>query len=308
MYLKKLWAVLPLLALSICQSCSSGSSENHSTSLAKTEERAEADTTNAITSAQSTPPLPDQKIIRTADFNCKVQNVFNVVTQLEQTVLSMGGAIEESNISNTNSEITSLPYKTDSLRQIQTYTTTAQLTLRVPVQSLDKMINTIPGLVSFIDSRTIRQTNATFQYLLNDLKNNAAEKRLAQNINPGKNPNNTLQIRQYTDNREEQNINRKIENLKIIDNVTYATLTIALSQPEQVYAQIVTDTRHITRIPFTTQLTKALSTGWEVLIEFAIGLITAWPLLLLLTFIIMLVRRYRNNKYAKMIRVSNPMG
>jgi hypothetical protein len=80
-----------------------------------------------------------RKVIRTADFRCRVNDVFTASTSLENTVKSVGGIVEESRMNNENNFTQSIYHTADSLKEIHTYTTTAYLTLRVLVASLDSV-------------------------------------------------------------------------------------------------------------------------------------------------------------------------
>lgn len=73
-----------------------------------------------------------RKRVRTADVRCRVRNVFAATAILEQTVNRMNGVIVESSLGNDFGTQTDLAYSADSLRRMQLYTPTANLTLRVP--------------------------------------------------------------------------------------------------------------------------------------------------------------------------------
>ena len=88
-------------------------------------------------------------------------------------------------------------------------------------------------------------------------------------------------MEEYEDERKEQKIDRKIGNLQMLDVASFATITVAFSQPEQVYIQTVVNPEHFTQTPFSLQCTAALNNGWDVVRTVAIALINLWPLLLL---------------------------
>ncbi|MCW3122569.1 MAG: hypothetical protein JWQ38_2061 [Flavipsychrobacter sp.] len=280
---KKLLWVLPVL-LTACGR-GNNTSEHNSNPAATSANSSISDTVAEKSLALNS---PERKVIRTADLRCKVQNVYTATTKLEQMVKATGGIVQESHIFNDATATKTAWYTQDSVRELQTYTCNATLTLRIPTQYLDSVINAIPGMVSFIDNRTVKQSDVTYQYLNNELKNLAVNMHIIAPIK-GKQQ---LAARQYEDSKEEQQIDRKVENLLLMDNVSYATLTVALSQPEQVFAQTIVNVAHATRTPLILQCKAALYNGWEMTMSFIIVLVNIWPLLILLALWIVYRKRW----------------
>ena len=171
---KKLLLLLPVLSLMACANGDRGT-RYAATANSTSVQSEEGSTSPAVPAANTSAIIPGHKIIRTADLQCKVPNVFNATTRLEQLVRSVGGIVQESQLSNRNTEIKTAYYKPDSLKQLQTYTTTSFITLRVPYMYLDSVVNAIPAMANFIDSRTLKQSDVTYQYLANELKNQSGD-------------------------------------------------------------------------------------------------------------------------------------
>jgi hypothetical protein len=297
---KKLLWLVPLFATAACGSASMNKDSN--SRVADTTAAAAAASPSSYSAAPAL-TVPERKIKRTADFHCKVQNVFSSVTTLEQLVKANGGIVQESNIENSGTETKTSYYKPDSLRQTQIYTTTALLTLRVPSQRLDSLINAIPGLTTFIESRRLRQSDVTYQYLANDLKNEANETHAtATAMKLARKSKDAIDAGQYEADRKEQQIGRKIENLQLLDDVSYATITVAFSQPEQVFVQTIVNPEHITSLPFNTQCRAAINTGLELVSAILVALISVWPLLLLSVAGLVIYLRIRQRKIATAVK------
>ena len=227
---------------------------------------------------------PGRKIIHTADFRCKVQNVLAATTGLEQLVKSLGGVVQESHMDNANNVTKTSYYKPDSLRQVQTYTATSQLTLRVPAQYMDSVLRAIPGLTGFIDSRTLKQNDVTWTYVANELKNATGNTRstTSQALKLARKSKEPIEVQEYEDSRHEKMVDRKMANLQLMDEVSYATVTIALSQPEQVYIQTIVNPDFFTQTPFSLQCKEALHNGLDFIRGFIVALISIWPLILVI--------------------------
>jgi hypothetical protein len=295
MQTKKLLWLLPMLVLAACGHSGSGGYEN--ASIIPATESNKSDTTAAI-AANAPINSPERKIIHTADFTCQVRDVFAATTALENLVKSAGGIVQESHIDNAVYEKQTSYYTADSLRETTTYTTTSKLTLRVPVAYMDSVVKAIPALSSFIDSRTLKQNDVTYQYLSNVLKNqvgtnNGLTGKIMQPAKKGREP---LSVQYYDDSKQEQRIDRKIENMNLSENVAYATLTVAFSQPEQVYIHNIANAAHMAKTPLLIQCKSAIYSGWEMLMSIFILLIRLWPLMLVGLIAALLYKRlFRRN-------------
>ncbi len=294
---KKLW-LIPLLCLA---ACSGGEYKNAESYSAGAPAAASAGRSDTLPEAKSLPlNSSSRKVIHTVDFNCKVENVFVAVNKLENLVKSTGGIVQESHIGNRENDSRVIYYKPDSLRKMVVYTTTATLTLRIPAAVLDSVINVIPSLSCFIDSRTIKQSDVTWKYLANELKNNTGNtntttKKALALARKSKEP---IEVQKFEDEKEEQKTDRKIENLNLLDDVNYPTLTVVFTQPEQVFVQTIVNASVLTSEPFSSRFKVALSNGWDGIGVCLVGLVNIWPLWLLIIPIIFIIRRFKHRKQA----------
>lgn len=291
---------MPLLFLAACSNSGYKNDYSKSAAAPASESMSKADSTPAIAMAPAPLNAPERKVIHTADFHCKVKNVFTAVTTLENLVKSVGGVVQESHMDNSGYDTRTAYYKPDSLRQTQTYTTTATLTLRIPSSAIDSVIGEIPSMTCFIDSRTLRQSDVTYRLLSNELKNQVGnpQNTSARALALARKSKEPIEVQEYEDGKQEQKIGRKIENLSIMDDVNYATLTVAFSQPEQVFVQTIVNPGYFTHTPLLLQCKAALANGWDAVIAFAIGIINIWPLMLILFAVLIIYRRIRHRRLA----------
>lgn len=87
---------------------------------------------------------------------------------------NLHGVIIESRMENSTTGTNIFPYKPDSLKQATSFTTTAHLTLRVPVKQLDTLLYGVAAQAGFIDARVLQLEYVTLQHLSNQLKEAAA--------------------------------------------------------------------------------------------------------------------------------------
>ena len=227
---------------------------------------------------------------------CRVTDVYAATAQAERLVTASGGQISESNFENQMNNIKSLPYSKDSVRQVQSYTTTAHLTLRIPVKRLDSVLTVFAADAAFINSRRLVLDDVTFQYLTNQLKNKSSDDQAVQKANAlAHKTGDIITTAQYADEQNGKRIDRRVENMGIMDQVNYATVQIDFYQPERIDQMIVPDISMLMKPSFGQQASIALSNSWEGLKIFMVLLISIWPILALAVIIIALVR-YRNAK------------
>ena len=285
---KQLWWLLPLACLG---ACSNGA--NH-------ESYATSDSTAAasIPATSASITSPDRKIIRTADLTCKVNNVVAAVDSLERRVTALGGIVEESNIANTTGNVSSVYYTPDSLKELHTYTTTATLTLRVPVAMLDSVVHSIPSLVTFIDSRRLKQTDVTGVVMANEalLKTGNKVYSAKQAVKLARKSDDLVKVQEYEDQNIIQQVNRKVENMQLMDEVNYSTLTIVLSQPQQVYAQVVVNPEYVARVPLGLRLKQVVAEGLDTIGSLFVGMVALMPFLILLGSAFFLFLRLRKSR------------
>ena len=240
---------------------------------------------------------PSRKIIHTADLRCRVGDVYKSVDTLERMVNELGGMIAESIMENTTASFHAVRYTADSLKRVTGYTTTAHLTLRIPNFYLDTVIRKVPTLATFIDTRTMQRKDVTLKYLANAMKNQAAgiaPPVVADKKHGGIKENTVQSSPQALAN--DTVIDRRIENLQMLDDVNYATLKVDLYQSEKVDVQIVADTDRAASVPFGSRMLLALGDGWQLMKGFVIVLLTAWPLWLLIGIVLYVLSVMRRRK------------
>jgi hypothetical protein len=271
---KKLLWLLPLFALASC-------ANQNEKAVSSDAAAAYAPAPEAVES-ESVTEAAEQKIIRTADFRCKVPNVLNAATMLEMLIKSKGGYVQQSHISNENTQTKTIHYKTDSLLQATTYTTTANLILRIPSQHLDSIIYALPSIAAQIESRTLTQDDVTLQYLSNKIKSESGNGLAVDKaLQLAKKSKESLEVQQYKDNRYDEQVSRKIANFGLQYNVEYATITVALSQPEEIHIVSIADPDYVTRTPLWVQFRDAIASGMEICWGLLITALHIWPLILM---------------------------
>ena len=287
-------------------SCGNGTGDQSTSSVAAAanDYLASADSTSFSAGLQSL-SSPSRKFIRTADIRARVADVFSATTQLEALTLSLGGIIQDSKLSNEVASEKTIYYKPDSNLQTQTYTTTAHLTLRVPAAKLDTVLKVIPALSAFVDHRTHNQSDVTLNYLGNALRNAATMNSSSNAAALASETKDAIQAAEYADKKAEEEITRKVENLHLLDEVNYATISVAFYQPMQVSSVVTVNTEFVTAPSYGTELVQAFKAGLSFLRALSIFMIQHWAVWLLLgvgVFIYRSVRRRRCSSIRPVLR------
>lgn len=291
--------LLWLLPLFLLASCGNSGGDYYENSPAAVKMENGASDSAAVAAADEPINSPRRKIIHTADFNCKVADVFVATTKLENLVRSVGGIVQESQMNNTSYDTKTSYYTADSLRETKTYTPTATLILRVPSIYIDSVVTAIPGMCTFVDSRLLKQSDVTYKYLSNVLKNQVGNSNATNKaMKLAKKSHDPIEVQEYDNYTQEQKIDRKIENMNMDENINYATLTVSFAQPEQVFVQTIVNPDYIAKTPFSLQCKSALNTGWELIKMFIVWCIKIWPLILVCVAALVIVKRLTRRQLA----------
>ena len=227
----------------------------------------------------------DRKIIKTADLRGRVKDVMSTTTALENTARQMGGEVMQSALRNDIEDLRQQRISSDSMKEIQSYTTTANLIFKVPVNQLDSFLQQAVGNMQFVNNRNLSLDDVSLTYLSNKLKQQANERDRLK----GKN----VEEVSYLDDKNENNIDRRIYNMGINERVKFATLSLEIYQPKRADINLVPNVESLIRPSFGEQMRLAMANGWDLVKMLLIGLTNLWAIILLVTIILVLFRNKR---------------
>ena len=169
------------------------------------------------------PALPEgRKWIITMDINVETEDLDALMVQLEQTISGLNGYVEDQNIHN-GSNYASRRYRS------------ANLTVRIPADSVDAFTNEIAGITNVV-SQNLRREDITLQYVATSSRVTALETeeaRLLELLAEAENMSDLLEIEaRLTDVRYE--LERHASQLRLYDNqVDYATIYLNISEVQE---------------------------------------------------------------------------
>lgn len=289
-YIKLSLSAVLLLGIYSCKKREVATTENYAADSAVA--IAESDSVSSV----ATMTVKDKQFIKTADVNMEVKDVYDATVSIEKTVQELGGFVTHSNLhSNVVSEDT---YNTsdNEAMLIKKYQTENSMQVRVPTEKLGELLVIINDKKLFLNSRIINAEDVTSNIKYAEMEGKRIKK-TGENIEQLKA--NKDKVKLDNDNMAEGNL-QHLANLDTIDNIKYSTIDIFLKEPKLRIAEIaITNTRNIDnkyKFNFIYDAKNAFVEGFYLIQKIAVGLITVWPLLLILATIIYFLRKRKLTK------------
>jgi len=217
--------------------------------------------------------MPEKKIIRTADMRMEVMAHTAATADIKAAIQAQEGEIFRQDERQYGSEIQH------------------QMTVKLPPKNLEPLISELEEIASYVDQKSIEAEDVTRRYI--DLETRLANKRAV--------------IKRYQELLDKAKTVEEIitveENLrKVVEEVESME-----GQFKYLQQQISRSTLHLTyyeRLPqatntrsFGSRIVKGFANGWHLLKDLTIGLVTIWPILLILILgVVFFIRRRRKRR------------
>ncbi|WP_294282810.1 DUF4349 domain-containing protein [uncultured Chryseobacterium sp.] len=166
------------------------------------------------------------------------------------------------------------------------------LTIRVPHQNFDALINSFSNGIGSVLSKNISSDDVTEEYT--DVSIKLANKKIylekyREMLKSAKTTKDMLEIQENIRALEDE-IDVSEGRLRFIDDrVNYSTLNLSLYK-EKVRSSATS------RIGFGNRFGDSLTEGWNSFVEFFLGIISLWPFFLLVPVMVFLWRKWRNRR------------
>jgi galactokinase/mevalonate kinase-like predicted kinase len=168
------------------------------------------------------------------------------------------------------------------------------IVVRIPAQNFDSVINTLEGEAEKFESKTINTDDVTEEFI--DIQKRLENKKKVEEqyleyLKQAHTIPDILEVNEHIRVIREE-IDAKEGRLKYLSNqVGFSTITLYIHQDFNTVSY-----------GFFHKVGEALGGGWDGFLMFIVGLIYLWPLLLLITVLILIIRRIikkRKTKSAK---------
>jgi hypothetical protein len=229
----------------------------------------------------------ERKFIRKADLRFKTPDVKRTTAEIESLTRKHNGFVTHTHLTSSVISSNTIPVSADSLLKRQEYEVKNTMTIRVPNTQLDSLLTEIGSLAEFTDFRIIKAEDVHLQLLENILKNKRAsdaEKRYTKAIDEkSRKLNENIQAEVNVLALQNESDSRTLANLAYMDKVNFSTVSLEFYQPAAFsYEKRV---NHDNLKPFKPSLSSRLSaafiTGWAILEEVLVFMVSIWALILL---------------------------
>ncbi len=238
--------------------------------------------------ANADTPAPERKIIRTVNTRFQVEDLKASTKRIESLTQTYGGMISNMNQKNSNYQINN------------------QLTIRIPAEKLDALLADLEKEAVFTDYTRVSAEDVTEEFL--DLDTRLSTKKEVRDRYVAILRDKAKTVKDVLEAEEKiRVIQEEIESvegrMKYLQNKSaLSTVIIEIYQKVEYVAK-----PDVYEKSFFARAAEGFLTGWELIQNIMIGLISIWPLLLLLLLTLFLSRRYvlNNGKPLKRKKVEN---
>ncbi|MFT5890081.1 MAG: hypothetical protein ACI9Y7_000169 [Dokdonia sp.] len=232
---------------------------------------------NTIVDLKTPPPnqTTTQKIIKTGNLRFETQELKKTHQKILAAVQKANGYVQRDNTGkNNNSQY-------------------HNLTVRVPSENFDTVIQAISDGVAYFEEKTISQRDVTEEFVDLNARLKAKrtlEKRYLELLSKAKNVKEMLEIeRELSKIREE--IEAREGRLQYLQSqVSESTITI--------YFYKISSERGVT-VSYGRKVSNAFKNGWSNISEFFLGLLHIWPFIILVAISIFMIRRWIKKRKKK---------
>lgn len=218
-----------------------------------------------------------KKIIKNGDMMIDVDDIKSAQEKVQNLVKTQKGYIQNENYSNDERE------------------TTVSMEIRIPNQNFDHLINSFSDGIGSITQKNIRVEDVTEEYtdVSIRLKNKLTYlEKYRDLLKRSASTKDLLEIQEKIRGLEEE-IESSEGRLRYIDDqVNYSTLDLTLTKEKA--RNTVTS-----KIGFGSRFVDSLASGWNIFVNFLLGIVSFWPFLLFIPLIIFLFKKWRKNRKSR---------
>lgn len=257
---------------------------------------------DAMGSAAMTQDVGPRRFIRTAQIDCQVRDVQRAALRIEDLAARFGGFVTRNDAQTEIGRVERRSIGNARLVELATYTMRGDLQVRVPSDRAQAFLRAIAVEMEFLDRRHFEAVDAQFELLRRQLarmRHDQAQSALAQATAGG---GRLAEKAQAIDRRVEQQAGRDeavVEQRTFEDRVEFATLDIAMRQPERVRRAERPDVDAILRHEgpgFFSRLGDAIVDGWRGLLGLVVAAVSVWPLWLAAILAVIGLRTWRRRR------------
>lgn len=218
-----------------------------------------------------------KKIIKNGNMSIDVGDIKSAQEKVQNLVKDNKGYIQNENYSNTETQ------------------TNVSMEIRIPNQNFDQLVNSFSDGIGSITQKNISVEDVTEEYtdVSIRLKNKLAYlEKYRDLLKRSASTKDLLEIQEKIRGLEEEIESSKGKLRFIDDKVNYSTLDLTLIKEKP--RNTVTS-----KIGFGSRFIDSLANGWNGFVNFLLGIISFWPFLFIIPFVIFIFKKWRKRKSKK---------
>lgn len=209
-----------------------------------------------------------EMIIKTGSMDIQVDDYSKAMPAISALVKSNNGYVQSENESTDN------------------WAKRNQITIRVPANNFEKLMNSIGGIARNVLSRNVNTDDVTQEYFDTEARKKsqqAAADRYIELLKQAKNVEEVMAVQSRIDMIQEE-IDAKEGRMRYLrDQVGYSTITLSVSQNY--------DYKPTEGPGFGSRMGNAFGNGWQGFLQFLIIVVNLWPLWIILGIVFIVVRK-----------------
>jgi len=217
------------------------------------------------------------KLVKTAGMSFKVKNVLKTGEAIAALTDQYKGMVMHHQTQSSLKGSENVHLGNDSIMLVSAYNTTADMTVKIPSEQLEKFVNQVSHMGIYVNSSNMDIEDRSLDYLSSKLKAENREELVTQQKSGKitlKHPNEILSVK-------DDIVDKQISNLKTDEDVTYSTITLSFYQSDTISKEtIANDDPSAYNIPLFQRLALAFENGWAIFVDMVVGLVNLWMFIL----------------------------
>ena len=236
------------------------------------------------------------RLVKTGEIRFKVKDVRQATQQISKLTTLCGGMVMHHDMHSNIISQQSIDMPNDSVKKLTVYNSTADMTIKVPVEYVEVLMDSITQMGAYVDNRKMEVEDRSLDYLSEKLK---SQNRIAS-VNQRRHIKLTQRGADSILQLKDDVVDRKISNMRTDEAAKFSVLNLNLYQNNTIAKEIVLsdDLSHY-NTPLGTRVGMAFSNGWHYFSAMIVGLLNLWVFLLIGALIwigIVIYKRKKQNK------------
>lgn len=249
----------------------------------KTADSIYGESDSPLNSTAATYQNENRDLIRTADLNMEVENVYQSTQKIEMKIAELGGFVSQSNLESSVLSQEIFAVDSDSALEVKKYRVSNQMTLRVPQRELGNFLNSLSNEIEFLYFRNISAEDVSLNFVQAELEKErigSANQKLEEISQENGKIKEKQSVANQMDNHNSDANLQMINTLRLKDEVAFSTVSLLITEKEKIAETMVINPVHFEdkyKPEFGYRAKNSLKEGFYLFQTICIGLLYLWP-------------------------------